>query len=425
MKKKIGFVGLGNMGGRITRRLIAAGHSVLGFDPAPGRAEACGAKAAGSVAEVAKGTDTILLSLPDSTVVEPVAEEILQNTKTGQVVVDLSTAAPGSTMRLAARFAERGAIFIDAGISGGAAAAEKGTLTLMVGGDKAAADKLKDVFAPFATKVVYMGASGAGHTTKLLNNFLNAVSLAATAEVMVAGKKAGLDLHLLLEVLNASSGVNFATLNRFPKIVDGDYLEGGLTGKLMTKDVVLYVDRLHELGVASLNAAGPMASFGLGHRARLRRPDQQPRGGRHRRRLRRHPIERSQREGKEMKVFHARTEDKPSELRSETFSGTVWADPIMPATDGVMINNVFFAPGGRTHWHSHERGQMLNVIAGSGWVCLAGEKPRRIRAGDVVWISPGERHWHGADAGSYMMHMATSLGKTAWAEAVSQQDYVS
>jgi len=264
MKKKIGFVGLGNMGGRITRRLIAAGHSVLGFDPAPGRAEACGAKVAGSVADVAKDTDTILLSLPDSTVVEPVAEEILQNTKTGQVVVDLSTAAPGSTMRLAARFAERGASYIDAGISGGAAAAEKGTLTLMVGGDKAAADKLKDVFAPFATKVVYMGASGAGHTTKLLNNFLNAVSLAATAEVMVAGKKAGLDLHLLLEVLNASSGVNFATLNRFPKIVDGDYLEGGLTGKLMTKDVVLYVDRLHELGVASLNAAGPMASFGLG-----------------------------------------------------------------------------------------------------------------------------------------------------------------
>jgi 3-hydroxyisobutyrate dehydrogenase len=264
VKKKIGFIGLGNMGGRITRRLIAAGHTVLGFDTTPGRAEACGAAPARSVAEVAKTENTILLSLPDSTVVEPVAEEILQNTKTGQVVVDLSTAAPGSTMRLAARFAERGASYIDAGISGGAAAAEKGTLTLMVGGDKAAADELKDVFAPFATKVVYMGASGAGHTTKLLNNFLNAVSLAATAEVMVAGKKAGLDLHLLLEVLNASSGVNFATLNRFPKIVDGDYLEGGLTGKLMTKDVVLYVDRLHELGVASLNAAGPMASFGLG-----------------------------------------------------------------------------------------------------------------------------------------------------------------
>src|SRR5262245_55740304 len=260
----IGFVGLGNMGGRITRRLVNAGYTVLGYDSAPGRAAGCGAKAAGSVAEVAKGAHTILLSLPDSTVVEPVAEEILQHTTAGQVVVDLSTAAPASTIRLANEFLGKGARYIDAGISGGAAAAEKGTLTLMVGGDKAAADELKDVFAAFASKVVYMGASGAGHTTKLLNNFLNAVSLSATAEVMVAGKKAGLDLHLLLEVLNASSGVNFATLNRFPRIVDGDYLEDGLTGTRMTKDVVLYVDCLHQLGVTSLNAAGPMACFGLG-----------------------------------------------------------------------------------------------------------------------------------------------------------------
>jgi 3-hydroxyisobutyrate dehydrogenase len=261
---KIGFVGLGNMGGRITRRLIAAGHPVLGFDTDASRAAACGATAARSVADVAQKTDAILLSLPDSTVVEPVAREILENTKTGQVVVDLSTAAPASTIRLANEFSGKGVSYIDAGISGGAAAAEKGTLTLMVGGDQASVDRLRDVFAPFAAKVVYMGASGAGHATKLLNNFLNAVSLAATAEVMVAGKKAGLDLHRLLEVLNASSGVNFATLNRFPKIVDGDYLEGGLSGKLMTKDIVLYVEHLHELGVASLNAAGPLACFGLG-----------------------------------------------------------------------------------------------------------------------------------------------------------------
>jgi 3-hydroxyisobutyrate dehydrogenase len=262
----LGFVGLGNMGGRITRRLIAAGHTVVGFDTDPARAPACGARAARTLAEVAQKADTILLSLPDSNVVEAVTEGeggLLAHAGRGQVIVDLSTAAPSSTMRLAARFAGRGASYVDAGISGGAAAAEKGTLTLMVGGDKETADRLKDVFAPFASKVVYMGASGAGHTTKLLNNFLNAVSLAATAEVMVAGSKAGLDLHLLLDVLNASSGVNFATLNRFPKIVDGDYLEGGLTGKLMTKDVVLYVERLHELGVASLNAAGPLACFGL------------------------------------------------------------------------------------------------------------------------------------------------------------------
>nr|WP_281393816.1 NAD-binding protein [Streptomyces bathyalis] len=108
-----------------------------------------------------------------------------------------------------------------------------------------------------------MGAVGSGHTTKLLNNFLNAVSLAATSEVMVAGRKAGLDPAALLDVINAGSGVNFATLKRFPHIIQGDYLEGGLTGALMMKDVLLYVNRLRELGVPSLNAAGPLASFGL------------------------------------------------------------------------------------------------------------------------------------------------------------------
>lgn len=265
--RPIGIVGLGNMGGRIARRLVDAGHGVLGVDAVPGRAQACGACAAASLAELAREADPVLLSLPDSHAIEAVVEGpagLLASARAGQVLVDLSTAAVSSTVRLAGLLAERGAHYIDAGISGGAAAAEKGTLTLMVGGDRAVVDSLAAVFEPFAAKVVYMGASGAGHTTKLLNNFLNAVSLAATAEVMVAGRKAGLDLHLLLDVLNSSSGVNFATLNRFPKIVDGDYLEGGLTGRLMTKDLVLYLDRVRELGVPSLNAAGPVASFGLG-----------------------------------------------------------------------------------------------------------------------------------------------------------------
>jgi 3-hydroxyisobutyrate dehydrogenase-like beta-hydroxyacid dehydrogenase len=119
------------------------------------------------------------------------------------------------------------------------------------------------VLAPIAAKVVHMGAAGAGHTTKVLNNFLNAVGLAATAEVMLAAKKAGLDLAQVLDVINASSGVNFATLNRFPHIIRGDYLEGGLTSALMTKDVDLYVACLAELGVPSLQAAGPLAAFGL------------------------------------------------------------------------------------------------------------------------------------------------------------------
>jgi len=264
--QRVGFIGLGNMGGRITRRLVDAGIPVLGYDVDPARADAAGARAAATLREVVEGADVVLMSLPDSRVVEAVVEGtdgVLAGCRAGQVIVDLSTAAASSTMRLNARFLERGVQYIDAGISGGAAAAEQGALTLMVGGAADAVAAVQWVFEPFSAKVVHMGASGAGHATKLLNNFLNAVSLAATAEVMVAGKKAGLDLHRLLDVLNSSSGVNFATLKRFPHIVDGDYLEGGLTSKLMTKDVLLYVELARELGVASLNASGPMASFGL------------------------------------------------------------------------------------------------------------------------------------------------------------------
>jgi 3-hydroxyisobutyrate dehydrogenase len=266
MAMRLGFIGLGNMGGRMTRRLVDAGFPVLGFDVDPARAEAVGATRADSIADVLAGADIVLLSLPDSRVVESVVRGpggVLSACVTGQIVIDLSTAAPRSTVALAAELAERGVRFVDAAISGGAAGAGAGTLTIMVGADEEYAASVAWLFAPIAAKVVPMGQVGAGHTMKLLNNFLNGVALAATAEVMVAATKSGLDPVAVLDVLNTSTGVNFATLNRFPHIVKGDYLEGGLTGTLMLKDLVLYVDHLQELGVACLNASGPIATFGL------------------------------------------------------------------------------------------------------------------------------------------------------------------
>jgi quercetin dioxygenase-like cupin family protein len=125
-----------------------------------------------------------------------------------------------------------------------------------------------------------------------------------------------------------------------------------------------------------------------------------------------------------MQVFHGRQKGAVSEQRSSTFSGTVWADPVMPATDKVTINSVFFAPGARTYWHTHEQGQVLQVTAGSGWICVAGGEPQVIRQGDVVWIPADERHWHGASADTFMVHTATSLGKTVWQEEVAEQDYL-
>jgi 3-hydroxyisobutyrate dehydrogenase len=264
--KRVGVVGLGNMGGRIARRIHEAGHDVLGYDRSDSQANAAGVPVAPSLADVVVQADIVLLSLPDSSVVEPVVlgeDGILVNCRQGQTVVDLSTAAPSSTVVLHKRLADAGVEFVDAGISGGAAAAEKGTLTIMAGGSSEALESVRSVLETFASRIAHMGASGSGHTAKLLNNFLNGVSLAATAEVMVAARKAGLDLRTFLDVVNHSSGVNFATLNRFPQIIEGDYLEGGLTGNLMMKDLMLYVDLARELGVPSLNASGCLASFGL------------------------------------------------------------------------------------------------------------------------------------------------------------------
>lgn len=265
-QSSVGFIGLGNMGGRMTRRLVDAGVDVLGFDAKTDNIAPSGARAASTAAGVATSSDIVFLSLPESKIVEAVVlgpDGIVSALRAGSVVVDLSTSAPSSTRSIHSTLAERGVAFLDAGISGGAAAAEKGQLTLMVGGEADALATVQPFLAPFASNVFHVGGSGAGHVTKLLNNFLNAIALSATAEVMVAGKKAGLDLGVLLDVLNKSSGVNFATLNRFPKIITGDYLKGGLTNTLMLKDVVLYTELIAELGVAGLNAPGPLAAFGL------------------------------------------------------------------------------------------------------------------------------------------------------------------
>lgn len=98
-------------------------------------------------------------------------------------------------------------------------------------------------------------------------------------------------------------------------------------------------------------------------------------------------------------------------------------DKLAGPVDGIHCNHVTFLPGARTHWHTHENGQILEVKAGSGWVCDKGGKPQRISVGDIVQCPAKTVHWHGADDGSMMMHLAISLGKTTWMEEVSQEDY--
>jgi 3-hydroxyisobutyrate dehydrogenase len=260
----VGIVGVGNMGGRIGRRLSAGGRALTAFDRDAARLAESGIPAASTLQELVEGSDVIFLSLPDSAIIERVVlgeDGVEAHCRPGQIVVDLSTASPESTMRIHDALAAKDVAYLDAGISGGAAAAEAGTLTLMVGGSDAALESVRPVLDDFSSKIVHMGASGSGHIAKLLNNFLNGVSLAATAEVMVAARKAGLDLERFLDVVNSSSGVNFATLKRFPSIIKGDYLEGGLSGRLMVKDVLLYLDYVARIGVPTFNGPACLATF--------------------------------------------------------------------------------------------------------------------------------------------------------------------
>lgn len=124
-----------------------------------------------------------------------------------------------------------------------------------------------------------------------------------------------------------------------------------------------------------------------------------------------------------MIIVPGRVPGAATDRRGPTFTGEVWADPVLPGTDGVTINTVFFSPGARTFWHHHERGQILHVLAGSGLICTYGERARPLRPGDVVWVPPGERHWHGGTTDSFLVHLAISLGTTSWEQEVAGADY--
>ena len=123
-----------------------------------------------------------------------------------------------------------------------------------------------------------------------------------------------------------------------------------------------------------------------------------------------------------MLIVRGDAQTLPSELNTAA-TGEVWFDPIFPKTDGVDVGTVVFSPNGRTVWHQHEHGQLLQITSGYGFVCKEGEAPQRVRAGDTIWIAPGERHWHGATASTLMSHTTTTIGATEFHEAVTEAEY--
>jgi quercetin dioxygenase-like cupin family protein len=124
-----------------------------------------------------------------------------------------------------------------------------------------------------------------------------------------------------------------------------------------------------------------------------------------------------------MKINHGRVAGEPSDERGRTFTGRVWAEPLLRGVPGVVVNTVFFPPGARTHWHTHETGQLLLVTHGRGFAVNAAGEGGPIGPGDVVWFEPGERHWHGAGPDTYLTHTAISLGSTDWQEPVDDEQH--
>lgn len=245
MAEIIGFIGVGNIGNPMARRLIGAGYRVVAFDAdreALARIVEAGAEAASSPRAVAARAEKICLSLPTSHVVEAVCfgpEGLAETATPGSVVIDLTSGNPPHSAEINARLREKDIDFLDAGVSGGLPGAEAGTLGIMTGGDEKRYLECLPIFHIIGQNVFHMGPSGAGHMTKALNNFCAAANYLALCEAVTVATKSGLDPTKVVEAINASSGKSFSSEIRFPRFVlSGDFTHaGGMATELMVKDV--------------------------------------------------------------------------------------------------------------------------------------------------------------------------------------------
>jgi len=250
----IGFIGLGNMGFHMARRLLAAGHGVIALDTRKDvldRMVALGASPAGSPKEVADRAETVMASLPTPDIVLQVATGpggIIEGQRVRRFV-DLSTTGSSMARRIFDLLKARAIVQVDAPVSGGVSGAEKGTLAVMASGPRAEVAAVESALAVIG-KVFHIGEQpGAGQTMKLANNFLSATAMAATSEAMVMGVKAGLDPRVMLDVINSGSGRNTATETKFPRNVLPGTFDLGFTNGLMAKDVGLALAEAKALGV--------------------------------------------------------------------------------------------------------------------------------------------------------------------------------
>lgn len=251
---RLGFIGVGNMGGPMAGHVIAAGHDVGVYDLQPASiaplVEAGGRRCA-SPGEAADGAEAVLLSLPMPADVEAIVAGpggLFETMSPGAVILDLTTSSPAVSRRLAAEATERGFSFLDAPVSGGVGGARKGTLAVMVGGPLEVFEAFEPILATFAAKVVHCGDVGAGNVVKVINNMLAFTNMLATTEALLLGAKAGVDPKILREVVQASSGASFVW-DGGTRAILRDRLAPTFNNTLASKDIGLAVDLARELQV--------------------------------------------------------------------------------------------------------------------------------------------------------------------------------
>lgn len=258
--RTLGFVGLGQMGGPMSRRLLEAGSAVRVFDTNPAALRALsdlGATAAGSPREVADAAEIVFTSLPTPPVVRSVALDAdgLIEGSAIRVMVDLSTTGTVVAREVAARLAERNIVWADAPVSGGVRGAAAGTLAVMLSCPAATRDEIAGLLEVFG-KVFHVGeAPGMGQIAKLGNNLLSTAALTLTSEVVAMGVKAGLDPSVMVEIFNNGTGRNSATQDKFPRNVIPRTFDAGFATGLAYKDVRLCVDEAEALGVPMVAGA--------------------------------------------------------------------------------------------------------------------------------------------------------------------------
>ncbi|HZY30282.1 MAG TPA: NAD(P)-binding domain-containing protein [Candidatus Methylomirabilis sp.] len=253
-KAVVGFIGLGIMGQPMARNLMKAGFGMVVYTRTRRKAEellAEGARWAESPAAVARQAPMLITMVPDSPDVEQIVlgpQGVIEGVGPGSVVIDMSTVSPRVERAIAQKLASHEVAYLDAPVSGGSWGAIQGTLAIMVGGEEDAFRRVLPIFEAMGKSITYMGPSGAGQVTKLVNQILVAVTLSGVAEALVFGAKAGADLMKTIEAVKGGAAGSWQLANLGPRIVNGDFAPGFMI-TLQVKDLRLILEMAQELAL--------------------------------------------------------------------------------------------------------------------------------------------------------------------------------